>query len=60
MKQRFEKRPAESTTALAGAIVVILTALGVEVDGAAVAALVAGIAAIPSIVSALVDRYRSF
>lgn len=58
MRNKVKSRPAESTTALAGAIVVIAAALGVELDEAAVVAVIAGIAAIPSIVTAIVEWVR--
>ena len=56
--KKVKSRPAESTTALAGAIVVIASALGLELDEAAVIAVIAGISAIPTLVTAVVEWAR--
>jgi len=53
-----EERPAESAAATAGAIVIVLGLVGVEVDEAAVVAIIGGVAAIPAVVTAIVNRVR--
>lgn len=59
IRDKAKQRPAETATGgLAAAIVVLLAALDVDVSEAAVAAIVAGIGAIPALVTAVVDRIR--
>jgi delta 1-pyrroline-5-carboxylate dehydrogenase len=57
-KNRVQKRPAETTTLVAGAVVAVLALLGVEADPTVVVAILVGISALPSFISALVDGYE--
>lgn len=50
------KRPAETTTLIAGAVVALLAIFGVEADPTAVVAILVGISALPAFISGLVDR----
>ena len=51
-----KRRPAETATGTAGAIVVILALLGVEVDESVVVAILGAVAALPALVTAITDR----
>lgn len=59
IRTKAQTHPAETTAGgLAAAIVVILAALDVDVSETAVAAIVAGVGAIPALVTAIVNRIR--
>lgn len=59
MKSKVKQRPAESATGAAGIVIVLLAALGVEVSDAAVVAIIGGVSALPAVVTAIVERFRS-